>query len=660
MIGRFALTRLKYRVAGGFAILLLLFLALIVAHFVVTERQRLRHEAHVQRVEFVRDTNRAVLQHLTDAETGVRGFQLTGETAFLEPWISGRAGAFGALQRLDADPLDAGTARLVTVERQAADRWLYGYAIPIVNAGVADADAARAARGKDLFDHIRTANADVLAAVEDYEQRVGRRERTGAQLAALLFAGLAALVVAAGAGLAMLHQRHLLLPLEHLRLTLRRLADGDLSARAVPAGPGELRAVAGTLNDLAAETERLITAEQARVARAELRQAVTALLQEENSDPAAVGRRFTGMLATTLDADAAYSRITIRAGEPIEAHWPEHAPPLDPAIAEQARSCAPGSSLEPAGAPGALVIPLSGDAGCAPGLICLLRPARPEWSPEERRLLIGLGREIDHAARQERLRLRQERLINELRMLDEQKDVFVATVTHELRTPLTSILGYSEMLVEDDGHAAGLSPVQRRGIEAIRRNAHRLRDTVADLLLLDGGGERTGAEAVPVDLARLAGEAHAALRTAALAKDLVYELVTEPAWVRGDAVQLERAVHNLLDNAIKFTRPGGRLECRLTATGDRAVVTVTDTGIGIPADDLPGLFTPFHRAANAMDQAVQGNGLGLAIVRTIVNDHGGTVTARSELGRGSTFTMTLPLIRAQAQSVAAPSRSGHA
>jgi two-component system phosphate regulon sensor histidine kinase PhoR len=246
-------------------------------------------------------------------------------------------------------------------------------------------------------------------------------------------------------------------------------------------------------------------------------------------------------------------------------------------------------------------------------------------------------------------------------VLDEQKDVFVATVTHELRTPLTSILGFSEMLADDEEKTEGLSPAQRRGVGAILRNAHRLEATVTDLLLLDRSPERPGAQALPVDLARLVREVHATVGVAARAKGLDCELAAEPAWVRGDAVQLERAVRSLLDNAVKFTAPGGRLECRLDRIEDRAVITVSDSGIGIPADDVPGLFTPFHRAANAMDQAVQGNGLGLAIVRTIVSDHGGTVSARSELGRGSTFTMTLPLITEnRSRPAAEPTRSGHA
>ncbi len=287
--------------------------------------------------------------------------------------------------------------------------------------------------------------------------------------------------------------------------------------------------------------------------------------------------------------------------------------------------------------PGLLVVPVPAGRGEPAGLIRVERPARPQWTAEERQLLTALAEEVGHAVRRHRLRPDQDRLISELRTLDEQKTVFVRTVTHELRTPLTSILGYCEMLAEDD--VTGLSPVQRRGLDAIRRNAGRLHATVGDLLLLDAA---TGGEPVPVDLAAIATVLHGDLGGPARAKDLHSELSAEPAWVRGDGARLERALRCLLENAIKFTPSGGRLECRLTADGDTVVVAVTDTGIGIPPGDVPGLFTPFHRGANAMDLAVQGSGLGLAIVRSIVTEHGGTVAARSELGRGSTFTMTLP------------------
>jgi len=111
-----------------------------------------------------------------------------------------------------------------------------------------------------------------------------------------------------------------------------------------------------------------------------------------------------------------------------------------------------------------------------------------------------------------------------------------------------------------------------------------------------------------------------------------------------------RLLHNLMENAIKFTCPGGRVGCRVSPESGSAVLTVTDTGIGIPEADLPVLFTPFHRAANAIDQAVQGTGLGLAIVADIVAEHGGTVNVGSQVGEGSTFTVTPPAAAARADA----------
>lgn len=227
--------------------------------------------------------------------------------------------------------------------------------------------------------------------------------------------------------------------------------------------------------------------------------------------------------------------------------------------------------------------------------------------------------------------------------LDERQDAFVATVTHELRTPLTNILGYAETLAAGDG--GRLSPAQQRGIDAILRNARRLHETVSDLLLLDRVNGRAGARVVRVDLSIVVAALHAEFELRARGREVALTGEAEQVWVDGDARQLERALRSLLDNAMKFT-DRGEVGYGLRAEGASAVFTVTDTGIGIPEGDLAGLFTPFHRAANAMELAVQGSGLGLAITRGIVTEHGGTVAASSRLGHGSTFTVTLPLAAA--------------
>jgi two-component system, OmpR family, phosphate regulon sensor histidine kinase PhoR len=633
----------KRRVGAGFATLVVLFLAVVLVQLVVTDRLQTRTQAHSDRLERARNANEAVLQNMTDAETGVRGFQLTGEKIFLTPYDSGRIGAFTAFDEVSARIRGAEVLRLLDVERQRAVHWLYAYAIPIVNAGVADGDEARAVRGRKLFDEIRTANAAVDVAIRAEQRAVARSDRRQAHLAQLLFAGLAAALLLVALSLAAMHQRQLLAPLEHIRHTLRRLAEGDRSARAVPAGPAEMRAVIGTLNDLAARTERLLDAEQARSVRNELRQAVAAELQA-GRDMTATGGRIAELIGTTLGAAAVYCRIAVDTGRGAEVSWPADAPEPDPATIATVLTGMPGEVVTVSVAHGAIAVPLGADADCRPGMVLLARPDRPDWTPDERRLLTAIGREIDYAVRQLRLHQRQARLISELRVLDQRKDAFVATVTHELRTPLTSILGYTEMLTDGDG--GDLTDVQRRGVSAILRNAVRLRETVGDLMTLDRAAGRTGSGATPVDLAVLAAGVHGELAPAAAAKDLLITVNAEHVWVHGDAGQLQRVLRSLLGNAIKFTGPGGRVGCRLGAVDGSAVVTVTDTGMGIPEADLPGLFTPFHRAANAMDRAVQGSGLGLAIVRTIVAEHGGAVAVRSRVDEGSTFTVTLPAIGA--------------
>ena len=631
----------RARLDAGVIAVLLLFVGVVVTQVVVSDSLQARHERRAAGVEAARDANRAVLQYLTDAETGVRGFQLTGNKTFLKPYDEGRKGAFVSLDEVADRTTDDTALRLLTVARTAASQWLYAFAYPVVNAGVADPGYSRTGRGKELFDEIRAANAAVDEALRAEQRRVDAADRRLARFAQLLFALLAIAVLAVALLLASVARRLLLAPLEHVRMTLQRLAAGERSARAVPAGPAPMRAVIGILNRLAADTERLLAADEARAARAELRQAVAVALRE-SADMAVAVHRVAGLVGHALGADAVHIKISVGAPDAVDVRWPADAPSLSSRTVRDVLAGEPGQVLDVPHVQGAVAVPMGGDADCPPGLIYVVRHDRPDWSAEERRLLASVAREVDHTVRQLRLHHRQSRLITELRVLDERKDAFVATVTHELRTPLTSILGYTEMLTDGDG--GELSPLQQRGVSAIVRNAHRLNATVADLLLLDRANSSVGAGAARLDLATVTAALHAEFEPLARGRDIVLTGEADPVWVDGDARQLERALRNLLDNAMKFTGPGGEVGYRLRAVDGTAVLTVTDTGIGIPEPDLAGLFTPFHRAANAMDQAVQGSGLGLAIVRNIVVEHRGSVTAESRLGRGSTFTVTLPAV----------------
>ncbi|WP_170285975.1 ATP-binding protein [Nocardioides rubriscoriae] len=245
--------------------------------------------------------------------------------------------------------------------------------------------------------------------------------------------------------------------------------------------------------------------------------------------------------------------------------------------------------------------------------------------------------------------------VEQLRTLDRAKDEFVSTVSHELRTPVTSIIGYTEML--RDGSITAPSPDQVPVLETIARNSQRLVAICNDLLLLSGFespasvGVRTR-----VDLRACLAAAHdpRALPQDGQGLRIDVDPGTTPLEVTGDQAQLDRLVANLLSNAVKFTPVGGRVDVVLGRDGSRAVLTVRDTGIGIPESDHEAVFQRFYRSEEAQSRAIPGTGLGLAIVAAIVAAHEGEIAMESEPGRGTTFRVCFPLAAQRA-----PARAGH-
>ena len=246
--------------------------------------------------------------------------------------------------------------------------------------------------------------------------------------------------------------------------------------------------------------------------------------------------------------------------------------------------------------------------------------------------------------------LRREReVVARLKDLDRAKDDFVSTVSHELRTPMSSIIGSAEMLA--DGILGELPPEQRRMVGVISRNGDRLLALADDLLVLATfDHESWPEEAALVDLRTSVQESGEAVASMLHSRDLdvTFSLPEAPVLVRGEANHLERAVTNLMSNAVKFTPDGGRIvvELDVDAAGRSAVLSVADTGLGIPEHDLDRVFGKFYRSAEVQERAIQGSGLGLAIVKTIVESHDGRVGVRSAPDVGTTFTVTLPISRA--------------
>jgi PAS domain S-box-containing protein len=228
------------------------------------------------------------------------------------------------------------------------------------------------------------------------------------------------------------------------------------------------------------------------------------------------------------------------------------------------------------------------------------------------------------------------------------KDEFVGLISHELRTPLSSILGYLELLREDDG-TAPLSDDKLGYLDVAERNANRLLRLVGDLMFaaqVESGTFQLDEQTQRLTPILTASVESTRLVARAAGIDLVLDL-TEECIVNADGVRLGQACDNLISNAIKFTPRGGTVTVSLRGAAPSAVIAVADTGMGTPADELDQLFSRFFRTTTATRNVVVGVGLGLVITRAIARSHGGEIGVTSEEGVGTTFSMTIPLLESQ-------------
>ena len=229
-----------------------------------------------------------------------------------------------------------------------------------------------------------------------------------------------------------------------------------------------------------------------------------------------------------------------------------------------------------------------------------------------------------------------------VRRLEAMRRDFVANVSHELKTPLTSISGYAETLVHHKPDAA----TAERFLEVILGNARRMQrlvDSLLDLSRIESGSWRPVVE--PVDVGIAARETWAGLAARAAAAGVAFEFDAEPGrstTIDADADALRQVLTNLFDNALRYTPRGGSVSCRLHRADGGNVVSVSDTGSGIPREHLTRVFERFYRADPSRSRDEGGTGLGLSIVKHLVEAHGGRVWAESELGQGATIAVFLP------------------
>jgi two-component system phosphate regulon sensor histidine kinase PhoR len=441
------------------------------------------------------------------------------------------------------------------------------------------------------------------------EVRIARTGVIGSDVRRTVELG-AALAVAIALGVGVFLTRRVTWPVSRMRDTAQRMAEGDLDQRVPIAGHDEVAELGHALNRMAHALQEKVQALESQ------RSEIAAILERMVEGVIALDHR-----ARIVVINPAARRILGLTAPPAgSGTLPVEGRPLAEVVREKALfdlvdACRAGAAPEQC----------RGEIELPPPVARILRVhavalAFPDQAPGTLLVLHD---------------------VTELRRLERVRTEFVGNVSHELRTPLTAIKGYLETLL--DGALDDREPA-RRFLETAHRHADRLGRLVDDLLeLSDVESGRVRLDVGPVSVHDVAGTVAAMFEAAAGQKHLtLLNAVPDDVRVQADADRLSQILVNLVDNALKYTAEGGQVT--LTASrADRMVeISVEDTGIGIPAGDLPRISERFYRVDRARSRALGGTGLGLAIVKHLVHAHGGALQIDSELGKGTTVRFTLP------------------
>ncbi|GEB44096.1 signal transduction histidine kinase [Microbacterium sp. AG157] len=219
------------------------------------------------------------------------------------------------------------------------------------------------------------------------------------------------------------------------------------------------------------------------------------------------------------------------------------------------------------------------------------------------------------------------------------RERLAATVSHELRNPLTAIIGHADLALDDPN----LPPKVREQLEVIAGAGERMQKLISEILATSRGVFRETSSPVAADASRIIASSLASFRPAAAARRVsVVDDLPDTAEVVGDAFRLRQAFDNILSNAIKYTPAGGTIRISGDVSPDDVILHFADTGIGIHPDDLERVFDPYFRAQSVRESPTPGTGLGMGIIRSIIEDQGGSLYLESELGTGTTVTVILP------------------
>jgi PAS domain S-box-containing protein len=292
--------------------------------------------------------------------------------------------------------------------------------------------------------------------------------------------------------------------------------------------------------------------------------------------------------------------------------------------------------------------PFKSEKGFRIGAIIRDVTERVQAEEQIRALQFRYTQELTAANRQLEIRNREVEAANQL------KSEFLASMSHELRTPLHTIIGFAELLSE--GLEGPLSEKQSRFVNHILTDGRHLLELINDILDLSKiESGRLELKLEDFDWTQALGEVLATVQPQAGARGITIGAVdVAPQLLHADRVRFKEILYNLLSNAVKFTLPGGRVWVESTLHTDTLALTVNDTGVGIPEDQQTRIFDKFYQAGTTTRGVREGTGLGLSITKHLVERHGGTIHVRSAFGRGSSFTVRLPLERREVQNPPQP------
>ena len=625
---------------------------LMVSQHLVSERISWRYTPAID------DTHRAIAILVT-AQSDLRLYHEILDTRVVEALPDQRAESLRLLRDVrDLVHADPAEAELAARAETTAEAWWDE--VEDVRSRIGTSRPTDITAPIEGFTEFRTSTGELLALLEGHRDRL----RDLRQVIIMVGVALALAAIAAatlyGRSRARRATAAIVTPIQALDEVVARQRAGDEEARAdADRGPTEVRNLAGELNSMLdqsrafeQELEHLTTTQSVVLTAGRL------LRESASIDEAA--QAIARTVTAGLDCDLCVLRFRSTSGEEVTRF---HAAPsgglahLDSAeVAEFVPATPPQPSstrtvVNPVvtggtggnGGPRSLVLVPIRVGLDRLGTIMVADADGPHpWRAADTTAVEQIAGKFAHTLFERMAHEAREEALRRLQDLDRRKDLFVTTVSHELRTPLTSIAGYAEMLA--DGSTGELAPSQLKLVEVIDRNTRRLQWLIEDILLLSSI-EDADARAVHrrTDLTRLAEVVAENLAPVARHKgvDLVV-VAPSPAPVMGDPAHLERALTNLASNALKFSPEGETVTVTVERTGEQVVASVTDRGIGIPATQVPELFTRFYRASNAVNASIPGTGLGLSIVRSIAAEHGGTADVTSREGHGSTFRLKLP------------------